>query len=89
MRVRAHELRSIVSSLVFKENFAIPQVLRAEIWTSQTTFFFFCPRNITHRSMILFPLTLWWPLNRSCNASHIAVGIKVIYGSIFFMAGLS
>ena len=38
VRVKAHEVRKISMSLLFKRNCAIQQVLKAGTWSSQCTF---------------------------------------------------
>ena len=55
-RIRAHETRSIAPSAVFKRNFAVGQVLRAGVWSRQTTFTSFYLRDVTHRSLDTFSL---------------------------------
>ena len=54
--VRAHETRSIAPSAVFKRNFAVGQVMRAGVWSRQTTFTSFYLRDVTHRSLDTFSL---------------------------------
>lgn len=53
-RIRAHEVRGIAPTLLFKRNFAVEQVLRAGVWKSQTTFTSFYLRDITHKSLNTF-----------------------------------
>ena len=55
-RVRAHEVRGIAPSLLFKRNFAVEQVLKAGTWKNQTTFSSFYLRDITHKSLDTFSL---------------------------------
>ena len=55
-RIRAHEVRGIAPTLLFRRNFAVEQVLRAGVWKSQTTFTSFYLRDITHKSLDTFYL---------------------------------
>ena len=55
-RVRAHEVRGIAPSLSFKKNFSVEQVLRAGVWSSQTTFTSYYLRDTAHRSLDTFSL---------------------------------
>ena len=55
-RIRAHETRSIAPSAAFKRNFAVGQVMRAGVWSRQTTFTSFYLRDVTHRSLDTFSL---------------------------------
>ena len=56
LRVRAHEVRGIAPTLLFRRNFAVEQVLRAGVWKSQTTFSSFYLRDIAHKSLDTFHL---------------------------------
>ena len=56
LRIRAHEVRGIAPSAVFRRNFAVGQVLRAGVWSRQTTFTSFYLRDVTHRSLDTFSL---------------------------------
>ena len=38
LRVRVHEVRKVVTSLLFKKNCVVHQVLKAETWSAQSTF---------------------------------------------------
>ena len=49
IRVRAHEIRSIAPSVLFKHNFAVHQVLKAGVWKRSNTFTRFYLRDIAHR----------------------------------------
>ena len=60
LRVRAREVRKVVTSLFFRRNCAVHQVLKARIWSAQSTFSSFYLGDITHSH-------LWWWLSRSCN----------------------
>ena len=62
LRVRAREVRKVATSLLFKSNYVVHQVLKAGTWSAQSTFSL---RDVTHR--IRFPVALWWWLSRSCN----------------------
>ncbi|MGL5405356.1 MAG: hypothetical protein ACRDAX_00930, partial [Propionibacteriaceae bacterium] len=55
-RPRAHEVRSIGPSLAFRKNFSVAQVLKAGVWSNQTTFTSFYLRDIAHRSLDTFSL---------------------------------
>ena len=55
-RIRSHELRAIAPSAAFKRNFAVGQVMRAGVWSRQTTFTSFYLRDVTHRSLDTFSL---------------------------------
>ena len=50
LRVRAHEDRKIATSLLFKRNCAVHQVLKAGTWSAQSTFFFYL-RDVNHRNL--------------------------------------
>ena len=56
VRVKAHELRIIRTSLFLKKIFAVQQVLRAGMWKSQNLFTSFCLRDVTHRFMNTFSI---------------------------------
>ena len=43
-RYRAHEVRGITSTLLFKRNFAVDQMLKVGVWRSPTTFTSFVSR---------------------------------------------
>ena len=53
---KAHELRGMSSSLLFKKNLSVSQVLRAGTWKSQTTFTSFYLQDVTFKSLDLFSL---------------------------------
>ena len=55
-RFRAHEVRSIAPTLLFRRNLSVAQVLRAGVWRRQTTFTSFYLRDLTHRSLDTFSL---------------------------------
>ena len=55
-RIRAHETRGIAPSVAFKRNYAVGQVMRAGVWSRQTTFTSFYLRDVTHRSLDTFSL---------------------------------
>ena len=65
LRVRAHEVKKVATSLLFKRNCAVHQVLKAGTWSAQSTFSSFYLRDVTHK--ICSSLGLWWRLSRSCN----------------------
>ena len=54
--MKAYELSSIETSVLLWKNFAIQQVLRAGIWTSQTTFTIYL-RNVANRHIDSFSLS--------------------------------
>ena len=49
LRVRAHEVRKVATSLLFKKNCMVHQVLKAGTWSAQFSFSSFCLRDVTHR----------------------------------------
>ena len=55
---RARETRGIALSLLFKENFAVTQVLKAGTWRSHTTFTHHYLRDLAYRSLETFHLGL-------------------------------
>ena len=55
-KIRAHEVRGIAPTLLFRRNFAVDQVLRAGVWKSQTTFTSFYLRDTAHKSLDTFYL---------------------------------
>ena len=55
-RIRAHSSRSIASSALFRSNYAVGQVMRAGVWSRQTTFTSFYLRDVTHRFLDTFSL---------------------------------
>ena len=67
LRVWAHEIRKIVTSLIFKKNCVVHQVLKAGTWSAQSTFLAFYLWDVTHRHFTPSPSFLWWRLSRSCN----------------------
>ena len=54
MKAKMHEVRNIGTSLLFKINFAVQQVLRAGMWKSQTLFTSFSLRDVIPRSSDTF-----------------------------------
>ena len=54
--LRARETRGIASSLLFKKNFAVNQVLKAGTWRRHTTFTRHYLRDLVHRSLETFHL---------------------------------
>ena len=58
LRVRAHEVRKVAASLLFKRNCVVHQVLKAGTWSSQgsqlTSAFY--PRDVTHRHLDTFSI---------------------------------
>ena len=55
-RHRARETRGIAPSLLFKKNFAVDQVLKADTWRRHTTFTRHYLRDLAHRSLDTFHL---------------------------------
>ena len=58
LRVRAHEVRKVATSLLFKRNCAVHQALKAGTWSAQSTFSSFYPRDVTHRHLDTFSIGL-------------------------------
>ena len=56
LRVRAHEVRKVATSLLFKRNCAIPQVLKAGMWSTQLTFSAFYLRDVSYRHLDTFSI---------------------------------
>ena len=50
-RIRAHEVRGIAPTLLFRRNFAVDQVLKAGTWKNQNTFTSFYLRDVAHKSL--------------------------------------
>ena len=56
VKVKAHEVRAIATSLLFKKNSSLTDVMEAASWRAQTTFSSFYLRDITHKSLDLHTL---------------------------------
>lgn len=56
VRVRAHEVRAVATSTLFRKVRSIPAVLRAGTWKSMSTFASFYLRDVTHRYLDTFSL---------------------------------
>ena len=54
--IKAHQVRGIATSLAFKKNMLVPQVLRAGTWNRQSTFTSFYLREVTHKFMDTFSI---------------------------------
>ena len=54
LRVRAREIRKVVTSLLFKRNCVVHQVLKARTWSTHSTFSAFYLRDVTHRHLDTF-----------------------------------
>ena len=54
VKVSAHKVHSIASSMPFKKNVAVSQILQAGTWKSQSTFTKFYLREVTHKSLDAF-----------------------------------
>ena len=65
--VRAHEVRKVATSLLFKRNCVVHQVLKAGTWSAQSTFSIFYLRDVTTDTWTPSSLVLWRWLSRSCN----------------------
>ena len=52
-RIRAHEVRGIAPTLLFRQNFAVDQVLKAGTWKNQTTFTSFYLRDVAHKLSLI------------------------------------
>ena len=51
LRVSAHKVRKVATSLLFKRNCAVHQVLKAGMWSSQSTVLAFYLQDVTHRHL--------------------------------------
>ncbi|MPC73372.1 hypothetical protein E2C01_067699 [Portunus trituberculatus] len=56
LKVNAHEVRAIATSVLFREVKSLDLVFKAGTWKSMTTFAFFYLRDVTHRYLDSFPL---------------------------------
>ena len=56
VKVKAHEVQKIGTSLLFRKNCVVQQVLKAWTWSLETTFSAFCLRDVTHRLMDTFSI---------------------------------
>ena len=56
VKVKAHEVRAIATSLLFKKNSSLKDVMDAASWRSHTTFASFYLRDVTHKSLDLHTL---------------------------------
>ena len=54
LKVRAHEVRKVATSLLFKRNCAVHQVLKVGTWSTQLTVSTFYLRDVTHRHLDTF-----------------------------------
>ncbi|XP_064103326.1 uncharacterized protein LOC135213276 [Macrobrachium nipponense] len=55
-KVRAHEVRGIGSSMLFRKNLSVSQVLRAGTWKTKTTFTSSYLQEVTFKSLEVFSL---------------------------------
>ena len=55
LRVRAHEVRKVAMSLLFKRNCVGHQVLKAGTWSAQSTFSSYL-KDVTHRHLDTFSI---------------------------------
>ena len=51
LRVRAHKVRKVATSLLFKRKCTVHQALKAGTWSSQSTLSAFYLRDVTHRHL--------------------------------------
>ena len=58
LRVRAYEVRKVATSLLFKRNCMVHQVLKVGTWSAQSTFSAFYLRDVTHRHLDTFSICL-------------------------------
>ena len=56
LRIRAHEVRKVATSLLFKRNCAVHQVLKVGAWSAQSTFSAFYLRDVLHRYLDTFSI---------------------------------
>ena len=56
VRVRAHEVRAVATSAMFKKIRSVSAVLKAGTWKSMSTFASFYLRDVTHRYLDNFSL---------------------------------
>ena len=54
LRVKVHQVRKVVTSLLFKRNCVVHQVLKEGTWSSQSTFSAFYLRDVAHRHLDTF-----------------------------------
>ena len=66
LRVRAHEIRKVVTSLLSKKNCTVHQILKAGTRSAQSAFSSFYLRDVTHRHLEMFSIASV-RLSRSCN----------------------
>ena len=57
VKVKAHEAWKVGTSVLFRENFAIQQVLKPGTWSSETTASAFYLQDVTQRCMDTFSLS--------------------------------
>ena len=55
LRVRAHEVRKVATSLLSKRNCTVHQVLKVGTWSAQSIFSFYL-RDVTHRHLDTFSI---------------------------------
>ena len=56
LKVNAHEVRAVVTSVLFRKVKSLDLVLKAGTWKSMTTFASFYLRDVTHRYLDTFSL---------------------------------
>ena len=56
LRVRAREVRKVATSLLFKRNCAVHEVLKVGTWSSQSTVLAFYRRDVTHGHLGTFSI---------------------------------
>ena len=78
VKVKAHEVQSIGTSVLFRKNFVVQQTMRTEKLASRIMFTSFYLRQVSHSSIGMFSIGLWWQLNRSCDFRYVAIILPVI-----------
>ena len=58
LRVRAPEVRKVATSLLFKRNCVVHQVLKVGTWSAQSNFSAFYVRDVIHRHLDTFSIGL-------------------------------
>ena len=74
---------SIRTSVLFKKNFVVQQVLKVDMWASQTSFTSFHQRDVTHRNTDSSSIGPVIAKTESCNSRHTVVYSMVILTSDF------
>ena len=53
---QSSQSQKVATSLLFKMNCSVHQVLKVETWSSQSTFSSFYLRDVTHRNLVTFSI---------------------------------